>query len=163
MPVVFLAQACVLLSKGALPRPQHAAVRRSSACKAAPAHVATPHLVTEDAEQRAEADSLRFGFPKGSLQNSTHELFRKAGAPHCHSHAVLLPRPCSVPSRCPACRTCGQPVRPGATPAACASRAGFKVDISERGYFPRVDDEELQFVLFRSQEIRWRRRAAPCV
>ena len=39
--------------------------------------------------------------------------------------------------------------------------AGFKVDISERGYFPRVDDEELQFVLFRSQEIRWRRHAVP--
>lgn len=25
------------------------------------------------------AETLRFGFPKGSLQNSTHELFRKAG------------------------------------------------------------------------------------
>jgi hypothetical protein len=31
---------------------------------------------------------------------------------------------------------------------------GFKVEISSRGYFPRIDDEELQMVLFRSQEIR---------
>ncbi len=32
--------------------------------------------------------------------------------------------------------------------------AGFKVEIGERKYFPRVDDHELSFVLFRSQEIR---------
>eukprot|EP00899_Mesostigma_viride_P009888 jgi/Mesvir1/18900/Mv18897-RA.1 len=51
---------------------------------------------------------LRFGFPKGSLQQSTHDLFH---------------------------------------------RAGYNVEISERGYFPRVDDPELQLVLFRSQEI----------
>lgn len=38
------------------------------------------------------------------------------------------------------------------------SGPGFKLKISERGYFPRIDDEELQMVLFRSQEIRW---AAP--
>ena len=36
----------------------------------------------------------------------------------------------------------------------CGLPAGFKVDISERGYFPRVNDEELSLVLFRSQEIR---------
>ena len=28
------------------------------------------------------------------------------------------------------------------------------MEISSRGYFPRIDDEELQMVLFRSQEIR---------
>ena len=32
--------------------------------------------------------------------------------------------------------------------------AGFKVQISSRGYFPSCDDEELKMVLFRSQEIR---------
>lgn len=32
---------------------------------------------------------------------------------------------------------------------------GYELKISERGYFPRIDDEELQMVLFRSQEIRW--------
>ncbi len=187
MPVVVPARAYVLPSKGALPRPQHTAARRSWAPKAAPAHVATPQLVTEEAARPAEADALRFGFPKGSLQNSTHELFRKAGAHTATARVVppAEPLPCAEQARCSACHRCGQPVgprargrRPGcgiarragsqrgraATLAACAARAGFKVDISERGYFPRVDDEELQFVLFRSQEIRWRppRRAA-CV
>ncbi|KAK9814640.1 hypothetical protein WJX72_009113 [[Myrmecia] bisecta] len=56
----------------------------------------------------AAAELCRFGFPKGSLQKSTHDLFE---------------------------------------------RAGFKVKISERGYFPSIDDEDLQLVLFRSQEI----------
>ncbi|KAI8469264.1 MAG: hypothetical protein J3K34DRAFT_454221 [Monoraphidium minutum] len=51
---------------------------------------------------------VRFGFPKGSLQKSTENLFE---------------------------------------------RAGFDLKISERGYFPRIDDPELQMVLFRSQEI----------
>ncbi|PSC69814.1 ATP phosphoribosyltransferase [Micractinium conductrix] len=51
---------------------------------------------------------VRFGFPKGSLQKSTEDLF---------------------------------------------DRAGFKVKISERGYFPSIDDQELQMVLFRSQGI----------
>jgi len=32
-------------------------------------------------------------------------------------------------------------------------RAGFDVKISERGYFPRVDDDELACVLLRSQEV----------
>lgn len=52
--------------------------------------------------------TVRFGFPKGSLQKSTQDLFQ---------------------------------------------RAGFELKISERGYFPRIDDEQLQMVLFRSQEI----------
>lgn len=30
---------------------------------------------------------------------------------------------------------------------------GFKVKISERGYFPEIDDESLALVLVRSQEI----------
>ncbi len=99
---------------------------------------------------------------------------------HVATARVVLPAeplPCAEQARCSACHRCGQPVWPrtrgqrpccgiarragsqrgrGATLAARAARAGFKVDISERGYFPRVDDEELQFVLFRSQEIRWR-------
>ncbi|KIZ04569.1 ATP phosphoribosyltransferase [Monoraphidium neglectum] len=62
-----------------------------------------------DAAAAAAAGRLvRFGFPKGSLQKSTENLFQ---------------------------------------------RAGFELKISERGYFPRIDDEELQMVLFRSQEI----------
>ncbi|GBF91721.1 ATP phosphoribosyltransferase [Raphidocelis subcapitata] len=54
------------------------------------------------------SSTLRFGFPKGSLQKATENLF---------------------------------------------ARAGFKVKISERGYFPACDDGDLQMVLFRSQEI----------
>lgn len=61
------------------------------------------------ANGRANGSTLvRFGFPKGSLQKSTQDLF---------------------------------------------ARAGFKVNISERGYFPSIDDSELSLVLFRSQEI----------
>ncbi|CAG9463158.1 unnamed protein product [Pedinophyceae sp. YPF-701] len=51
---------------------------------------------------------LKFGFPKGSLQKSTQELF---------------------------------------------NRAGFEVKISERGYFPKINDDELAAVLLRSQEV----------
>lgn len=51
---------------------------------------------------------VRFGFPKGSLQKSTEDLF---------------------------------------------SRAGFKLKVSERNYFPQVDDAQYRLVLFRSQEI----------
>jgi ATP phosphoribosyltransferase len=51
---------------------------------------------------------VRFGFPKGSLQKATEELF---------------------------------------------ARAGYQVRISERGYFPKVNDNDLSMVLFRSQEI----------
>jgi hypothetical protein len=39
-------------------------------------------------------------------------------------------------------------------PAAPTQMAGFKVKISERGFFPKCDDGGLQMVLFRSQEIR---------
>jgi hypothetical protein len=35
----------------------------------------------------------------------------------------------------------------------CGPATGFKVKISERGYFPAIDDDELSLVLFRSQEI----------
>jgi len=51
---------------------------------------------------------LKLGFPKGSLQDSTVELFR---------------------------------------------RAGIKVDISSRSYYPTSDDEELEIMLMRSQEM----------
>lgn len=51
---------------------------------------------------------VKFGFPKGSLQRSTEDLF---------------------------------------------SRAGFKLKISERNYFPQIDDDQLWMLLLRSQEI----------
>ncbi|GMH44417.1 hypothetical protein BSKO_12369 [Bryopsis sp. KO-2023] len=51
---------------------------------------------------------VRFGFPKGSLQKSTEDLF---------------------------------------------GRAGFKMKVSERNYFPQLDDDQYRLVLFRSQEI----------
>jgi len=51
---------------------------------------------------------LRLGFPKGSLQESTLELFRKAG---------------------------------------------IRIYVSERSYFPACDDDELEIMLVRSQEI----------
>ena len=50
---------------------------------------------------------LRLGFPKGSLQDSTVELFK---------------------------------------------RAGIKINVSSRSYFPSSDDDELEIMLVRSQE-----------
>lgn len=52
--------------------------------------------------------ALKIGIPKGSLQESTLELFR---------------------------------------------RAGFRVDVAERSYYPSVDDPELEPMLIRAQEI----------
>jgi ATP phosphoribosyltransferase len=57
---------------------------------------------------RLPESTLRLGFPSGSMQNSTVELF---------------------------------------------ARAGYKVSIPERSVFPRIDDEKISGVLFRSQEI----------
>ncbi|MDD5439013.1 MAG: ATP phosphoribosyltransferase [Candidatus Omnitrophica bacterium] len=51
---------------------------------------------------------LRIGVPKGSLQESTVRIFKKAG---------------------------------------------FSIAISERSYFPSIDDEEIEAVLFRAQEM----------
>ena len=51
---------------------------------------------------------VKLGLPKGSLQESTLELFR---------------------------------------------RAGFKIVVDDRGYFPSVDDEEIEAILLRAQEI----------
>ena len=51
---------------------------------------------------------LKLGFPKGSLQDSTVELFK---------------------------------------------RAGIKIDISSRSYYPISDDDELEIMLMRSQEM----------
>src|SRR5690606_37506454 len=53
-------------------------------------------------------NSLRLGLPSGSMQNSTIELF---------------------------------------------GRAGYKISIPDRSVFPRVDDDRISAVLFRSQEI----------
>ena len=51
---------------------------------------------------------VKIGLPKGSLQESTFDLFR---------------------------------------------RAGFQVQVSARSYFPRIDDPELEAVMFRAQEM----------
>jgi len=51
---------------------------------------------------------LKIGLPKGSLQQSTFDLFK---------------------------------------------RAGFYIQVSSRSYFPRVDDPELEAILFRAQEM----------
>lgn len=51
---------------------------------------------------------LKIGLPKGSLQEATVRMFKKAG---------------------------------------------FSIGISERSYFPSIDDDELEVVLFRAQEI----------
>ena len=65
--------------------------------------------LSSNAVRRAGAASnVRFGFPKGSLQKSTEELFARAGLP---------------------------------------------VKVKDRNYFPTTNDENLQMVLFRSQEI----------
>ena len=58
--------------------------------------------------EKSPENKLALGLPKGSLQNSTVELLR---------------------------------------------RAGFDVSISERSYFPSIDDEELRAILFRAQEL----------
>jgi ATP phosphoribosyltransferase len=55
-----------------------------------------------------EDRKVRIGLPKGSLQESTFDLLR---------------------------------------------RAGFDVSVSSRSYFPRIDDPELEGVMFRAQEI----------
>ena len=57
---------------------------------------------------RLPESTLRLGFPSGSMQSSTLELF---------------------------------------------ARAGYKVSIPDRSVFPRVDDDKISGVLFRSQEI----------
>lgn len=56
----------------------------------------------------AEIPTVRIGLPKGSLQESTFDLFR---------------------------------------------RAGFDVAVSSRSYFPRIDDPEIEVVMFRAQEM----------
>jgi ATP phosphoribosyltransferase len=57
---------------------------------------------------RLPPSTLRLGFPSGSMQQSTIELF---------------------------------------------GRAGYKVSVPERSVFPRIDDDSISAVLFRSQEI----------
>ncbi len=54
------------------------------------------------------SNKLKLGLPKGSLQESTVKMFRKAG---------------------------------------------FYIGISERSYFPSIDDKEIECVLFRAQEM----------
>lgn len=58
--------------------------------------------------EKLPSNTLRLGLPSGSMQNSTIELF---------------------------------------------GRAGYKISVQERSVFPRVDDEQISAVLFRSQEI----------
>jgi ATP phosphoribosyltransferase len=57
---------------------------------------------------KAVAKKLKLGLPKGSLQESTVRMFKKAG---------------------------------------------FFVGISERSYFPSIDDDEIEAILFRAQEM----------
>lgn len=57
---------------------------------------------------KAAVKKLKLGIPKGSLQESTVRMFKKAG---------------------------------------------FFVGISERSYFPSIDDEEIEAILFRAQEM----------
>jgi ATP phosphoribosyltransferase len=54
------------------------------------------------------SSTLRLGLPSGSMQNSTIELF---------------------------------------------GRAGYKVSVSDRSVFPRIDDDKISAILFRAQEI----------
>jgi ATP phosphoribosyltransferase len=58
--------------------------------------------------ERLPTTTLRLGLPSGSLQNSTFELF---------------------------------------------GRAGYRISVTERSVFPRVDDDKISAVLFRAQEI----------
>jgi ATP phosphoribosyltransferase len=58
--------------------------------------------------ERLPISTLRLGLPSGSLQNSTFDLF---------------------------------------------GRAGYRVSVTERSVFPRVDDDKISAVLFRAQEI----------
>ncbi len=58
--------------------------------------------------QKNTAKKLKLGLPKGSLQEATVRMFKKAG---------------------------------------------FFIGISERSYFPSVDDEEIEAILFRAQEM----------
>src|SRR3989338_6098131 len=51
---------------------------------------------------------IKLGIPKGSLQESTLRIFK---------------------------------------------RAGFNISVSERSYFPKIDDEEIELILLRAQEI----------
>jgi ATP phosphoribosyltransferase len=57
---------------------------------------------------KTQVKKLKLGLPKGSLQESTVRMFRKAG---------------------------------------------FFVGISERSYFPSIDDDEIEAILFRAQEM----------
>jgi len=57
---------------------------------------------------QANKQILKVGIPKGSLSESTQDLFR---------------------------------------------RAGFQLNISSRGYYPSIDDPEIQCVMFRAQEM----------
>ena len=58
--------------------------------------------------KKAVAKKLKLGIPKGSLQEATVRMFRKAG---------------------------------------------FFIGISERSYFPSIDDDEIEAILFRAQEM----------
>ncbi len=58
--------------------------------------------------KQQKAQKLKLGIPKGSLQEATVRMFRKAG---------------------------------------------FYIGISERSYFPSIDDDEIEVILFRAQEM----------
>src|SRR5437763_9141931 len=58
--------------------------------------------------EKLPESTLRIGLPSGSMQQSTVELF---------------------------------------------SRAGYKVSVQDRSVFPRIDDDKISAILFRSQEV----------
>ena len=89
-------------------------------------------------------------FPKGRCRRALKTCLRGRVS-------GMRPQPPPPPRAPPGARLLSLP---GPLPAPCSPRpapclAGFKVKISERGYFPKCDDPQLQMVLFRSQEIRW--------
>ncbi|MFA7237589.1 MAG: hypothetical protein WC058_12055 [Phycisphaeraceae bacterium] len=58
--------------------------------------------------RRSKDQILRIGLPKGSLQDSTIDLF---------------------------------------------SRAGYKISVPDRSYFPEIDDPQITCIMFRAQEM----------
>ena len=138
--------------------------------------------------------AVRFGFPKGSLQKATEDLFARAGyqaGPGCRAGGGRRAGCGAAGRRPPPARAARCPMPDGwRTPLCCAPRllaasslthagheqrallllpiqslvadqpprpslpASRQVKISERGYFPKVNDDGLSMVLFRSQEIR---------
>jgi len=71
----------------------------------------------------SEENILVIGFPKGSLEKPTYELFAKAkGSLEKPTYELF-------------------------------AKAGYKISVSSRSYYPSIDDKELKGILIRSQEM----------